>query len=94
MKEKEKPCFRCSGRKKVFKSGKGYSLVDMGGEKVDCPLCGGSGKIKVPVIKKKKKTTSIEGCDNDKKGNRVPKRVLREKEEIREQDKNGSSDDL
>lgn len=41
-------CFRCSGQKTVFKFGigdGGYTLVDMGGEKVDCPMCMGSGMI-------------------------------------------------
>lgn len=38
-------CFRCSGRKKMFKFGSGYTLADSGGVLVDCPLCSGTGLI-------------------------------------------------
>jgi hypothetical protein len=39
-------CFRCDGRKKMFKINSGYTLVDMGGVSVSCPLCMGEGVIK------------------------------------------------
>lgn len=39
-------CFRCCGRKKLYKKGSGYMLCDSGGVLVDCPLCLGVGKIK------------------------------------------------
>lgn len=38
-------CFRCSGRKALFKVGGIYSLCDTGGILVDCPLCKGRGTI-------------------------------------------------
>jgi len=38
-------CFRCAGRKKLYKSGSGYSKQNTGGVLVDCPLCLGKGKI-------------------------------------------------
>jgi len=43
-----KRCFRCNGAKKMFRKGGGYSLVDSGGEHVDCPLCDGKGLVSVP----------------------------------------------
>lgn len=39
-------CFRCGGRKKIYKSGNGYSWVDSGGVLTDCPMCLGVGRIK------------------------------------------------
>lgn len=39
-------CFRCGGRKKIYKSGNAYSWVDSGGVLSDCPMCLGVGKIK------------------------------------------------
>jgi hypothetical protein len=43
-------CFRCLGKKKMFKSMGGWSSVDSGGEQVNCPMCKGSGWIdKMPV---------------------------------------------
>lgn len=38
-------CPRCLGRKSVYKIGGGYSLEDMGGVLIDCPLCKGTGKF-------------------------------------------------
>lgn len=38
-------CTRCNGQKKVFKVASGYSQVDSGGEKVNCPFCLGDGKV-------------------------------------------------
>lgn len=40
------PCMRCKGRKKMFKFGSGYSIMNNGGKQVDCPMCLGAGKIK------------------------------------------------
>ena len=48
-------CVRCSGKKKIYKVGSGYSLTNSGGAKVDCPLCLGTGTQ--PVIKKKRAAT-------------------------------------
>jgi len=39
-------CPRCSGLKKMYKVGDGWSSVNFGGVKADCPLCVGVGKIK------------------------------------------------
>lgn len=39
-------CMRCKGRKRIFKVMGGYSFIDTGGVKVDCPMCLGEGKIK------------------------------------------------
>lgn len=41
-------CMRCKGRKKMYKMGSGYSLVNTGGVIVDCPMCLGQGTI-LPV---------------------------------------------
>ncbi len=39
-------CFVCKGRKSVYRIGKVYSLVDISGSKpIECPECGGIGKI-------------------------------------------------
>lgn len=45
MSEKKIRCMRCRGRKQIYKVGSGYSFVDMGGLKVDCPMCKGEGMI-------------------------------------------------
>ncbi len=39
-------CFRCGGRKKLYKVGAGYSYTNSGGALVQCPLCQGTGLIK------------------------------------------------
>lgn len=39
-------CMRCSGRKKMYKVGGGYTHTNNGGKFVDCPMCLGEGKIK------------------------------------------------
>lgn len=46
MEQNEMICMRCHGRKKIYKMGAGYSHVDIGGVKVDCPMCLGSGVVK------------------------------------------------
>ena len=51
-----KRCFRCGGRKKIYKVGAGYSMTDMGGVEVTCPLCSGEGNINPPVVVKKRKS--------------------------------------
>ncbi len=39
-------CFKCVGRKKMYKVNNVYSLQDFSGVKpVDCPECGGIGKV-------------------------------------------------
>jgi hypothetical protein len=37
-------CLRCRGVGYVYKVGGGYLAVDIGGKKVDCPLCLGKGE--------------------------------------------------
>lgn len=39
-------CPRCRGLKQMYKIGGGYSSVDCGGIKVDCPMCLGEGEVK------------------------------------------------
>jgi len=39
-------CFTCAGQKKVYQSPGGHSLINIGGKKIDCPLCKGVGMIK------------------------------------------------
>ena len=46
MSEDKRVCPRCSGHKKMYKMGNGYSLVECGWPKVDCPMCLGEGKVK------------------------------------------------
>lgn len=50
---KRKRCARCHGRTKVYKLNGGYSLVDMGGTEVECPLCMGEGYTKILNISEK-----------------------------------------
>lgn len=45
MQEGMRRCFRCKGRKKMFKLGSAYSHTNTGGNEVDCPLCLGEGII-------------------------------------------------
>lgn len=45
-------CVRCHGRKKIYKVGSGYTLAEMGGVKVDCPLCNAEGWIE-PLVQVK-----------------------------------------
>jgi len=44
-------CKKCRGYKKMYKSGKGYSLSNIGGQLVDCPDCLGKGEVKDLEIK-------------------------------------------
>lgn len=39
-------CFRCSGRKKMYKVGSAWSIHNCGGEYLNCPMCDGTGQIK------------------------------------------------
>ena len=39
-------CPRCLGQKKMYKTNGGYSAVDSGGPKVDCPMCLAEGEVK------------------------------------------------
>lgn len=45
MSDKKIRCFRCRGRKELYKIGTAYSADDTGGVKVKCPMCLGEGKI-------------------------------------------------
>lgn len=42
----KKRCTRCLGQKFMYAFGSGYSSVNFGGKKVDCPMCNGEGTIK------------------------------------------------
>lgn len=42
-----KRCIRCGGRKELYKVNGAYSHLDTGGEKVKCPLCMGTGRMKI-----------------------------------------------
>jgi hypothetical protein len=46
MEKGYKRCPRCLGLKYMYKIGNGYSAVDSGGPKCDCPMCLGKGTIK------------------------------------------------
>lgn len=87
-------CFRCSGRKKVFKMGNGYTLTQIGGIETNCPLCKGTGKIDVlkpkktkisdvaPKLTKEMEPTQIgETVVRVKKKPGRPKKVKKENEE-------------
>jgi CO dehydrogenase/acetyl-CoA synthase beta subunit len=50
MEEGYRRCFRCSGRKKMYKHGSIYNHTDCGGVIVECPMCLGKGVIKDFVI--------------------------------------------
>ena len=76
-------CPRCSGRKTIFKNGSGYSLVDLGGVSVECPMCLGVGKIdRQSVIKDIKKKTTRKKKDA----------IVKDKIEIKIESKDFSSD--
>jgi hypothetical protein len=57
----------------MYKVGAGYSMTDMGGQEVKCPLCLGEGevdmdkKVKVKVKRKKKVEKDDKVVDKDKK---------------------------
>lgn len=42
---KGRRCQRCAGLTYMYKVGAGYTRTDMGGAKVDCPLCNGTGVV-------------------------------------------------
>lgn len=62
----DKICFRCRGRKKMYKVGGGYTTTDTGGPEVTCPLCDGEGRIVVPTPEEIKKLEQ-EANKKDKK---------------------------
>ena len=65
-------CVRCSGAKKMYKIGGGYSHTNMGGVHVTCPLCNGNGTTKPLHV------SIAEIKDNDSKKEK-PKRKSRAK---------------
>jgi len=49
LKDDERLCIRCRGRKKLYKGMGGFCFDNMGGTLSTCPMCLGEGKIsKVP----------------------------------------------
>jgi hypothetical protein len=46
LKSDHQLCMRCRGYKIMYTTSSGYSTIDSGGKKVDCPCCLGSGQIK------------------------------------------------
>ena len=67
-------CVRCRGQRKLFKVGGGYSLVNMGGESVTCPLCMGSGTMKTFAEKLAKPEPTSDDDVKEKKRGR-PKKI-------------------
>jgi hypothetical protein len=67
MENGKQVCFRCDGRKKIFKIGGGYSHIDMGGQQVDCPMCLGCGSIKTLEAALEEKEELKSGESNKRK---------------------------
>lgn len=38
-------CFRCEGRKRLYKVAGAYSHINTGGAEIDCPMCLGKGEV-------------------------------------------------
>ena len=57
--EDMRKCFRCEGRKKIYKCGAGWSLSNTGGKLSDCPMCLGKGQIKKLDAELKEKLDSV-----------------------------------
>lgn len=74
-------CMRCHGRKRIFKVGNAYCLVDSGGVAVDCPMCLGKGIIQTldSKIDTLTSTTKMEGSVNAETSEKE-KRIIRKKE--------------
>lgn len=71
MKEDERLCIRCHGRKRLYKAMGGWCFQDMGGVLADCPMCLGEGKIKkTPAEDLFKETEEEEIKDVKEKGRR------------------------
>jgi hypothetical protein len=73
-------CYRCSGRKKLFKINNCYSLTDTGGVEVTCPMCNGTGNIvpletKIAELKTKNESDR-NGIADDKKKNTRDERTV------------------
>lgn len=64
-----KRCIRCAGKCDVYKVGGGYTQVDMGGKKVKCPLCLGTGSVDLSKKKTRRKPVKkiIEVVNDDSK---------------------------
>ena len=75
-------CVRCEGRKKIYKNGGGWSWIDTGGVKMNCPLCCGSGEQPIPDAKKKRVTKKKAVTNDKEKGSEV-----RSKDESKASDK-------
>lgn len=71
-------CIRCNGLKFMYKVGGGYSRINMGGEKVKCPLCRGEGET--PLIKDYVKRVKDDMKNASQKNRRVSKQKEKEKE--------------
>lgn len=46
LKEDERKCIRCRGRKQLYKTMSGWCFDNSGGVLTDCPMCLGKGVIK------------------------------------------------
>lgn len=62
MEENRILCPRCDGRKQMYKMMGGYSHANVGGVKVNCILCLGTGTIKTleTVIKEMETSKNVE----------------------------------
>ena len=81
MTESLRRCFRCMGAKKMYEMNGGYSSIDMGGAKVDCPLCAGKGKIP-KVIPAEEVILSEHTAEDVKKNLEVKEKVKRKAKRV------------
>lgn len=78
----DKRCFRCSGRKKIYKTNGGYSSTDTGGVEVTCPLCNGDGVINVPSLEEIEKLEAK--LEEKKEPEKKKTKQTAKKEEVKE----------
>lgn len=75
-----KRCVRCGGRKELYKVNGAYSHLDMGGQKVKCPLCMGTGRMKIMTMPEPAETEKlIDGIIDTIKSSK-PKSTKKKKE--------------
>lgn len=67
-------CIRCKGRKKLYKTGGGWTFENTGGVLTSCPMCNEAGTIPLleNAIEESKKVLEInsKGSSNAKKESR------------------------